>query len=100
MLTGLRYCPTTTLLFKVTIIVLQKCQVTIVPIHTTPPLCQANSHLLALDYVYTGGPQLSANYGWQEALESDEYPLEIQCSPCFLNRFTLGYTSRFGALYK
>jgi hypothetical protein len=24
------------------------------------------------------------NYGWPEPLEFDEYPLEIQCSSCFL----------------
>jgi hypothetical protein len=24
------------------------------------------------------------NYGWHEPLEFDEYPLEIQCSSCFL----------------
>jgi hypothetical protein len=24
------------------------------------------------------------NYGWYEPLEYDEYPLEIQCSSCFL----------------
>lgn len=25
-----------------------------------------------------------SNYGWPDILERDEYPLEIQCSSCFL----------------
>jgi hypothetical protein len=100
MLMGLKFYPTTIHLLRVRNIVQQRCLVTL-PIHDIFLYYQANPPpKLALDYVYTGGPQQSANYGWQEALESDEYPLEIQCSPCFLNRFTLGYTSRFGALYK
>ncbi|KAH8799634.1 hypothetical protein F5884DRAFT_111945 [Xylogone sp. PMI_703] len=40
-----------------------------------------------------------SNYGWYQALEYDEYPLEIQCSSCFLNKFLLGIESQYGDIY-
>ncbi|KAH8900847.1 hypothetical protein GQ53DRAFT_815696 [Thozetella sp. PMI_491] len=36
------------------------------------------------------------NWGWPTPLAFDEYPLEIQCSSCFLSRLQVGYGSRFG----
>ncbi|ESZ92887.1 hypothetical protein SBOR_6750 [Sclerotinia borealis F-4128] len=36
------------------------------------------------------------NYGWVSALDFDEYPLEIQCSSCFLQKFKVGYESAWG----
>ncbi|ETS76495.1 hypothetical protein PFICI_11882 [Pestalotiopsis fici W106-1] len=36
------------------------------------------------------------NYGWSEPLDFDEYPLEIQCSSCFLSRFEYGLTNQWG----
>ena len=41
--------------------------------------------LAALDYYYERpDPIDDDNYGWYDSLEWDEYPLEIQCSSCFL----------------
>lgn len=43
------------------------------------------SQMAALDYyVDRPDPIDDDNYGWYEPLEFDEYPLEIQCSSCFL----------------
>ncbi|TGO09352.1 hypothetical protein BTUL_0169g00060 [Botrytis tulipae] len=40
----------------------------------------------AMDYyVNAADPIDDDNYGWISALDFDEYPLEIQCSSCFLN---------------
>lgn len=42
---------------------------------------------------------ISVNYtghGWPTALEYDEYPLEIQCSECFLAQYKLGIESQWG----
>ncbi|KAF7872589.1 hypothetical protein EAF04_003509 [Stromatinia cepivora] len=51
----------------------------------------------AMDY-YTDAPDPidDDNYGWPEVLDFDEYPLEIQCSSCFLQRFKVGYESTWG----
>jgi hypothetical protein len=39
----------------------------------------------AEDYFYNKpDPIEDDNFGWPEPLEFDEYPLEIQCSSCFL----------------
>lgn len=35
-------------------------------------------------YAQQGDPIDDDNYGWPLPLEFDEYPLEIQCSSCFL----------------
>lgn len=56
--------------------------------------------LLALDYVYTGHPEAMGDLSSAVILEYDEYPLEIQCSSCFLQRFKLGFSSRRGEEYK
>jgi hypothetical protein len=41
--------------------------------------------MAAMDYYYTvPAPIDDDNYGWAEILDFDEYPLEIQCSSCFL----------------
>ncbi|KAI9877824.1 MAG: hypothetical protein M1830_002721 [Pleopsidium flavum] len=53
----------------------------------------------ALDYFYTGGPRQAVNLGWQMTLEYDEYPTEIQCSACWLNRFKLGFATQWGETY-
>jgi hypothetical protein len=43
------------------------------------------NQMAALDYyVDRPDPIDDDNYGWYEPLEFDEYPLEIQCSSCFL----------------
>jgi len=60
----------------------------------------AKLYISAMAYVYAGGPRSQANFGWPEALESDEYPLEIQCSKCFVDRFVLGYSSVYGSSYE
>ncbi|RMZ76860.1 hypothetical protein DV738_g4695, partial [Chaetothyriales sp. CBS 135597] len=49
------------------------------------------------DYLHIEGPVVDdTNYGWAEALEFDEFPLEIQCSPCFIDKFKYGLSSRWG----
>jgi hypothetical protein len=57
----------------------------------------------ALDYCYKGAEpargtlkQDPKQFG---GLEYDEYLTEIQCSSCFLNRFKLGFMSRWGEVY-
>ena len=43
------------------------------------------TQMAALDYYVTQPEPINDdNYGWYDALEFDEYPLEIQCSSCFL----------------
>jgi hypothetical protein len=39
-------------------------------------------------------------HGYDGALEYDEYPLEIQCSECFLARYKLGIGSLWGEVYE
>lgn len=44
-----------------------------------------SNQLAALDYYMDRGEPIDDdNYGWPLPLEFDEYPLEIQCSSCFL----------------
>ncbi|KAI1755045.1 hypothetical protein F4782DRAFT_489763 [Xylaria castorea] len=51
------------------------------------------------DY-YQDGIQLDwEGHGWPEALEYDEYPLEIQCSECFLAQYQFGIESRWEEVY-
>lgn len=43
--------------------------------------------------------------GWQghghdEPLEYDEYPLELQCSECFLAQYKHGIESQWGEVYE
>ena len=41
--------------------------------------------MAAMDYyMIVPGPVDDDNYGWPDPLDYDEYPLEIQCSSCFL----------------
>lgn len=41
-----------------------------------------------------------SNYGWPVRLEYDEYPLQIQCTSCFVNQFLLGIESQWGEVYE
>ena len=44
-----------------------------------------SGQMAAMDYYMTvPEPIDDDNYGWPNPLEYDEYPLEIQCSSCFL----------------
>ncbi|KAK3933532.1 hypothetical protein QBC46DRAFT_463001 [Diplogelasinospora grovesii] len=53
--------------------------------------------MAAMDYYYTvPAPIDDDNYGWAEILDFDEYPLEIQCSSCFLQKFKYGYEGSWG----
>ncbi|KAH6967951.1 hypothetical protein BKA56DRAFT_597454 [Ilyonectria sp. MPI-CAGE-AT-0026] len=53
----------------------------------------------ATDY-YTEGLSLDwMGHGWNEALEYDEYPLEIQCSECFLAQYRHGIESYWGEMF-
>ncbi|KAI0203376.1 hypothetical protein F4808DRAFT_458140 [Astrocystis sublimbata] len=40
-----------------------------------------------------------ADHGWPEPLEYDEYPLELQCSECFLGQYRLGIESQWGEVF-
>jgi hypothetical protein len=77
----------------------------ILPYNTVPyPVPTFNSGVKqALDYRYHGpGPavgKLKPNVTVGIGLEYDEYPLEIQCSTCFLQRFKLGFMSRWGETF-
>jgi LysM repeat protein len=52
------------------------------------------------DYLYDEYPIVDdTNYGWPEVLEFDEYPLEIQCSPCFIDKFKYGLSSKWGDVF-
>ncbi|KAF2732644.1 hypothetical protein EJ04DRAFT_390869, partial [Polyplosphaeria fusca] len=74
----------------------------VLPYNTVPyPKPTFNSGIKqALDYRYHGpGPavgKLNPNETVGLGLEYDEYPTEIQCSSCFLQRFKLGFMSRWG----
>jgi len=39
------------------------------------------------------------NYGWPEILEFDEFPLEVQCSSCFIDKFKYGLSSTWGDVF-
>lgn len=75
----------------------------VIPPYNTVPQPQPTFHSgqkSALDYVYTGRNAPVGDLGSNQTLEYDEYPLEIQCSKCFLDRFKLGFASRWGELYE
>lgn len=55
---------------------------------------------LDMDYTYKGPGPAPGSLNSTLALEYDEYPLEIQCSSCYLQRFKLGFMSRFGEIWK
>lgn len=44
-------------------------------------------------------PSDNGNYGWPEYLGYSEFPLEIQCSFCFLESIKLGINSQWGEVY-
>lgn len=44
-------------------------------------------------------PTDDSNYGWSKPLDADEYPLEIQCSSCFLQRYIYGMESTWGTVW-
>jgi hypothetical protein len=54
----------------------------------------------ALDYFPRGDQPYQANAGWNDTLEFDEYPLEIQCSHCWINGFKMDYSSQWGGRWE
>ncbi|KAL4901141.1 hypothetical protein BDW74DRAFT_181995 [Aspergillus multicolor] len=75
----------------------------ILPYQDPPPAnveYSVNLGYASLDYWYNRTDPLP-DRGWTNTsiLEYDEYPLEIQCSTCFLERFKLGFSSQFGEGY-
>ncbi|KAH2126337.1 hypothetical protein KXV35_006781, partial [Aspergillus fumigatus] len=73
----------------------------LLPYDTVPPPQPTfnSGRKAALDYRYIGKPPAEGTLNSSLGLEYDEYPLEIQCSPCFLQRFKLGFMSRWGETY-
>lgn len=64
-----------------------------------------NSYGLQLDLsgqdYYQDGIGLDwVGHGWPVTLEYDEYPLEIQCSECFLAQYRFGIESQWGEVYE
>lgn len=57
------------------------------------------SVMLGQDYYQDGISMDYEGHGWPTALEYDEYPLEIQCSECFLAQYKLGIESQWGEVY-
>jgi hypothetical protein len=75
---------------------------TILPYNTVPPPVATfeSGMKQALDYRTLPAPATGTlNPNSTIGLEYDEYPLEIQCSSCFLQRFKLGFMSRWGETY-
>ncbi|KAJ5219686.1 hypothetical protein N7468_008890 [Penicillium chermesinum] len=59
------------------------------------------NQLAAWDYYVDRPPAINDdNYGWTEPLEWDEYPLEMQCSSCFLQKFKHGFESSWGEIWE
>ncbi|KAH8680170.1 hypothetical protein BGZ61DRAFT_65432 [Ilyonectria robusta] len=54
----------------------------------------------ATDYYMEGLSLDWIGHGWNEALEYDEYPLEIQCSECFLAQHRHGIESNWGEMFE
>lgn len=52
------------------------------------------------DYFVPATADDSLIWGTTEMLEYDEFPLQIQCSSCFLDRFILGIQSQWGEVYE
>ncbi|KAF8862087.1 hypothetical protein BDZ45DRAFT_799471 [Acephala macrosclerotiorum] len=60
-----------------------------------------STQLAALDYYIERGDSIDDdNYGWALPLEFDEYPLEIQCSFCFLQTFKYGLENKWGDIWE
>ncbi|KUI66076.1 hypothetical protein VM1G_02487 [Cytospora mali] len=57
------------------------------------------SVMLGQDYYQDGISMDYQGHGWPTALDYDEYPLEIQCSECFLAQYKLGIESQWGEVY-
>ncbi|KAL4880347.1 hypothetical protein BJY04DRAFT_219343 [Aspergillus karnatakaensis] len=58
------------------------------------------TNMAAADYFITkSDPIDDDNYGWYEPLEFDEYPVEIQCSSCFLKKFNHGLENTWGDVW-
>lgn len=56
-----------------------------------------NSEPAAIDYyVDRSTLVVDANHGWPDIIWEDEYPLEIQCQPCFTRFFLDKYESKWG----
>ncbi|KAK5739014.1 hypothetical protein LTR17_005532 [Elasticomyces elasticus] len=58
-----------------------------------------NLSMAGQDYYQQGIPLDWEGHGWHEVLEYDEYPLEIQCSECFLGQYRHGIESIWGEGY-
>jgi hypothetical protein len=52
------------------------------------------------DFYVTVDDAEFSSWGTSEMFEWDEYPLEIQCSSCFLSLFRLGIESQWGEVYE
>lgn len=52
------------------------------------------------DYFQEPIPPDWRGHGYDDPLEYDEYPLEIQCSECFLARYKRGIESQWGEVYE
>lgn len=52
------------------------------------------------DYYMEGIAPGWTGHGWPDMLEYDEYPLEIQCSECFLAQYRYGLESKWGEVYE
>ena len=52
------------------------------------------------DYFVPAMDNDSSIWGTTEMLEYDEFPLQIQCSSCFLDHFVLGIESQWGEVYE
>lgn len=57
------------------------------------------SVMLGQDFYQDGISMDYQGHGWPTALDYDEYPLEIQCSECFLAQYRLGIESQWGEVY-
>lgn len=58
------------------------------------------NQMTGLDYyVQRLPPSDNTNFGWPTILSADEYPLEIQCSSCFQQRYIHGLESTWGDIW-
>lgn len=58
------------------------------------------NQMTGLDYyVRRLPPSDDTNFGWPTILSADEYPLEIQCSSCFRQRYIHGLESTWGDIW-
>ncbi len=52
------------------------------------------------DFYFEAIPVDWIGHGWDSLLEFDEYPLEIQCSECFLSQYKYGLESKWGNIFE